>query len=121
MFVGAATIISDLAPPGRGAEAASYFSVAVFGGLGIGPVIGETVIGHDRFAAGLLTAAAFAALASALALLTPRGRHGRSDAHRAGPRFHRAAIPTRPRAGARHRRVRDASTRSCPSTRCPSG
>ncbi|HZX55997.1 MAG TPA: MFS transporter, partial [Ilumatobacteraceae bacterium] len=29
LFVGAATSISDLAPPGRGAEAASYFSVAV--------------------------------------------------------------------------------------------
>ncbi|MGZ4806396.1 MAG: MFS transporter, partial [Ilumatobacteraceae bacterium] len=55
VFVGAATSISDLAPPDRGAEAASYFSVAVFGGLGIGPVISETVIGRDRFDAGLLT------------------------------------------------------------------
>ena len=52
LFVGAATSISDLAPPGRGAEAASYFSVAVFGGLGIGPVISESVIGSDRFDAG---------------------------------------------------------------------
>ena len=107
VFVGAATSISDLAPPGRGAEAASYFSVAVFGGLGIGPVIGESVIGRDRFDAGLLTAAAFAALASALAMLTPAGiRHHDDDGER-GPRFHRAAIPTGSGAGARRRWFRD--------------
>ncbi len=94
VFVGAATSISDLAPPGRGAEAASYFSVAVFGGLGIGPVISESVIGRDRFDAGLLTAAAFAALAAVLATLTPAGiRHHHHEAA-PGPRFHRAAIPS---------------------------
>ncbi len=94
VFVGAATSISDLAPTGRGAEAASYFSVAVFAGLGIGPVISESVIGRDRFDAALLVAAGFAALASALAMLTPAGiRHHDIDGER-GPRFHRAAIPT---------------------------
>jgi MFS family permease len=94
VFVGAATSISDLAPPGRGAEAASYFSVAVFAGLGIGPVISESVIGVDRFDAGLWAAAGFALLASVLATLTPGGvKHHDVDA---GPvqRFHRAAIPT---------------------------
>jgi MFS family permease len=94
VFVGAATSISDMAPTGRGAEAASYFSVAVFGGLGIGPVISESVIGRDRFDAGLLTGAAFAALASALALLTPAGIRQHQDNIERGPRFHRAAIPT---------------------------
>ncbi|HEX2783256.1 MAG TPA: MFS transporter [Ilumatobacteraceae bacterium] len=94
VFVGAATSISDLAPSGRGAEAASYFSVAVFGGLGIGPVIGESVIGRDRFDAGLLTAAGFAALASVLALLTPAGMRHQQHGGERGPRFHRAAIPT---------------------------
>ena len=94
VFVGAATSISDLAPPGRGAEAASYFSVAVFAGLGIGPVISESVIGVDRFDAGLWTAAGFAVLASALAMLTPAGvKHHDANAGR-GQRFHRTAIPT---------------------------
>jgi MFS family permease len=94
LFVGAATSISDLAPPGRGAEAASYFSVAVFGGLGVGPVISESVIGKDHFDAGLWVAAGFAALASALAMLTPKGvRHHDAGGQR-GPRFYRAAIPT---------------------------
>ena len=93
LFVGAATAISDLAPPGRGAEAASYFSVAIFGGLGIGPVISESVIGKDRFDAALWVAAGFALLAAALALLTPKGlRHHDDDGGERGPRFHRAAI-----------------------------
>jgi MFS family permease len=94
LFVGAATSISDLAPPGRGAEAASYFSVAIFGGLGIGPVISESVIGKDRFDAGLWVAAGFALLASALALLTPKGVRVHDHEGDRGPRFHRAAIPT---------------------------
>jgi MFS family permease len=95
LFVGAATKISDLAPPGRGAEAASYFSVAVFGGLGIGPVISESVIGKDNFDAALWVAAGFAALAAALAMLTPKGvRHHDDDGGERGPRFYRAAIPT---------------------------
>ena len=94
VFVGAATSISGLAPPGRGAEAASYFSVAVFGGLGIGPVIGESVIGRDRFDAGLLTAAGFAVLAACLATLTPAGIRHQHRESEPGPRFHRAAIPS---------------------------
>ena len=42
MFVGAATAVQDLAPASRRGEAASYFSVAVYGGLAIGPILGET-------------------------------------------------------------------------------
>jgi MFS family permease len=41
MFVGAATAAQDLAPPSRRGEAASYFSVAVYGGLAVGPLLGE--------------------------------------------------------------------------------
>ena len=39
LFVAAATLIADLSPPHRRAEAASYFSVAVYGGIGLGPTI----------------------------------------------------------------------------------
>ena len=38
------TLIADLSPPDRRAEAASYFSVAVYVGLGIGPIIGEAML-----------------------------------------------------------------------------
>jgi MFS family permease len=43
MFVGAATAVQDLAPPARRGEATSYFSIAVYGGLAIGPLLGESV------------------------------------------------------------------------------
>jgi len=43
MFVGAATAVQDLAPPARRGEATSYFSIAVYGGLAIGPLLGEGV------------------------------------------------------------------------------
>ncbi len=46
LFVAAATLIADLSPPHRRAEAASYFSVAVYGGIGIGPTLGEWVLGE---------------------------------------------------------------------------
>ena len=100
LFVGAATMISDLAPPHRRAEAASYFSVAVFGGIGIGPIIGETLASDDDFTRGLVVASACAFAAGICAFIVPRG----GTAHAApgglpavvtdGPqhRFHRAAI-----------------------------
>ena len=62
LFVGGASLINGFAPAHRRAEAASYFSVAVFGGIGVGPIIGEAVIGHGHFSRGLLVAAAFALL-----------------------------------------------------------
>jgi MFS family permease len=72
LFVGAATLIADMAPAHRRAEAASYFSVAVFGGLGLGPVFGEWILGDDRYAATFATAGLFALSAGAFALLVPK-------------------------------------------------
>ncbi len=46
-FVGAATLVADLSPSGRRGEAASYFSVALYAGIGIGPVAGEWI--RDNF------------------------------------------------------------------------
>ena len=42
-FVGAATMITDLAPVERRGEAISYWSVAVYSGFAFGPAIGEFV------------------------------------------------------------------------------
>ena len=73
MFVGAATAIQDLAPPARRGEAASYFSVAVYGGLGGGPPIGEAIQRAHGYDAVWLSAAAVTALAAVLGWWTPRG------------------------------------------------
>ena len=72
LFVGAATLIADLAPPDRRAEAASYFSVAVFGGLGIGPIVGDLVLADDRYGRAFVVAGGFAWLAALVALAVPR-------------------------------------------------
>ena len=47
-FVGAATMITDLAPVERRGEAVSYWSVAVYGGLAFGPVLGDRVAATAR-------------------------------------------------------------------------
>ena len=94
LFVAAATLIADLSPPMRRAEAASYFSVAVYGGIGIGPSLGEWVLGDDRYALTFLVASGFAALA-ALTVLGVPSRVDRSSAPTAEgkpPLFHRAAL-----------------------------
>jgi MFS family permease len=72
LFVGAATLIADLSPPDRRAEAASYFSVAVFAGLGMGPLIGDILLGDDQFDRAFVIAGSFALLAALLALAVPR-------------------------------------------------
>ncbi len=53
VFVGAATLIADMSPRARRAEGASYFSVAVFGGIGIGPIIGEARARRRQLRAGV--------------------------------------------------------------------
>ncbi len=48
-FVGAASMITDLAPESRRGEAISYWSVAVYGGLAFGPLLGNLLLGDDHF------------------------------------------------------------------------
>jgi MFS family permease len=69
-FVGAATMVTDLAPVERRGEAISYWSVAVYGGLAFGPVLGETVIDAGGYGAVWIVASALAALAAVLGLFT---------------------------------------------------
>lgn len=81
LFVAAATLVADLAPPARRAEAASYFSVAVFGGLGVGPILGETVVSGERYHLAFGVAAGFTVLAAVLSLavssrVVPAGGRG---------------------------------------------
>jgi MFS family permease len=74
VFVGAATVINDLAPEERRGEAVSLYSLGVWGGLAIGPLLGELVLGDDRYDAVWLSAAACALLAALVALALPETR-----------------------------------------------
>jgi MFS family permease len=69
-FVGAATMITDLAPVEQRGEAISYWSVAVYGGLAFGPAIGEQVLDAGGFGWVWATSAMLAAVAVALSLGT---------------------------------------------------
>lgn len=95
-FVGAQTLASDLSPADRRAEASSYLSAAVFGGIAVGPVIGELALGDDRFALAF-TVAAGCTLASAIVALWAPPRVGPAPDPRLVARpqavwIHRAAL-----------------------------
>jgi MFS family permease len=69
-FVGAGTMIADLAPVARRGEAISYWSVAVYSGLAFGPFIGEVVLDRADYDTVWLVSAALAFAAGVLALVT---------------------------------------------------
>ena len=94
LFVGAATLIADLSPSERRAEGASYFSLAVFGGLGLGPVVGEVVLNGGGYRAVFLTAALACLTAAVISLAVPNRVAGVAEAPagRGQRGFHRAAL-----------------------------
>jgi MFS family permease len=89
-FTAAASAIADMAPDERRGEAISFFSLALWTGIAIGPVVGEGVLHGGRFSLVWLVSAAFGLLAGGLALrvrvpgLAREGRHGQL--------IHRAAL-----------------------------
>lgn len=69
-FVGAGTMVTDLAPASRRGEAISYWSIAVYGGLAFGPSLGETLLRGDRFALVWTVSAGLALLSAAIGCFT---------------------------------------------------
>ena len=90
-FVGAATMITDLAPAERMGEAISYWSVAVYGGFAFGPALGDYVRGASRYELAFVVSAALALAAALVGLLTVEvPREVDEWAH--GPLLNRAAV-----------------------------
>ncbi len=90
-FVGAATMVTDLAPVSRRGEAISYWSVAVYGGLAFGPVIGEAAL-DESYSAVWLTAFALAAVATVLSLFTREVERPQRQEEMKEPLINRAAV-----------------------------
>lgn len=91
LFTGAVTMIGDLAPPGRQSEAVSFFTLSLYGGLGIGAIIGEAVMTNLGYSSLWLVAAALAGAGFLLALPLGETRpDGAGD--QPGRLVHRAAI-----------------------------
>ena len=91
-YVGAASAINDLAPDERRGEALSYFSLSLFGGVGLGPVLGETVLDIASYDAAWLIAAVFAALAALIGLAIPETRPQDEEVGRSSRLVHPAAL-----------------------------
>ena len=70
-FTGSATLVADMSPPDRRAEALSYFSVALFAGLGIGPLLGQAVYSASGAGAAFVVAGALALAGSLVATRVP--------------------------------------------------
>lgn len=93
-FVGAGTMITDLAPVERRGEAISYWSVAVYSGLAFGPYLGEALLGDGQFGRVWTVSAALGLAAGFLALATRETMQPTEPdpgAHRQ-PLLHRAAL-----------------------------
>lgn len=71
LLVGAATMVTDVAPESRRGEALSIYSLGLWAGLALGPLLGELVLGDDRFLAVWLLAAGFCLVAAAIGTLLP--------------------------------------------------
>jgi MFS family permease len=72
LFVAAMTLIADLSPSDRRAEAASYFSVAVYAGIGIGPIVGEAMLSSSGFRSAFALSGLFAIAAALVSTTVPR-------------------------------------------------
>ena len=92
-FVGAATAAQDLAPDHRRGEAASYFSLAVYVGMGAGPMLGEVLSRRYGFDAVCLVAGGLCLVSAALARSVPRDLGRNPNAALRPDRFlHPAAV-----------------------------
>lgn len=73
-YTAAATVATDLAPEGRRADYLARFSLFLYGGLAIGPAVGEAVVRNNGYRWTWLVAGAAAALSLVVALCLPETR-----------------------------------------------
>jgi MFS family permease len=90
-YIGAAARIADLAPRERTGEAMSYFSVALYLGLAVGPTLGETVVGDGHYDRAWLTATILTLICITLASFVREGERPARSTER-GPLIHPAGL-----------------------------
>ena len=91
-FVAGFALLADIAPPERMGEAQSYNSLGLYGGLGLGPPLGELLLERWGFDAAWFGAAALAALAAVLTLAIAEPDRG-PDSEGHGALIHRPSVP----------------------------
>ena len=90
-YTGAASVINDLAPDERRGEALSYFSLALFGGMAVGPIAGEALLHASGFDSVWILAAVAAGAAALLGIPLPDTRP-KVEERTVGRLLHRAAV-----------------------------
>ena len=91
VFVGSGTIVADIAPFDRRGEALSIYTIGFWGGLAIGPIAGEAILGSDRFDLVWFAAAACGVIAALVGLAIPETRPETTE-QSSGKLIHPAAI-----------------------------
>ena len=94
-FVGAATATQDLASDERRGEASSYFSLAIYVGLGFGPFLGEFINERADFETVCQVALSLSLVSALLAFAVPAKPpvfEGSEDKPRSKAFLHRAAV-----------------------------
>jgi MFS family permease len=91
-FVGAASAVADLAPEDRRGEALSLFSLALYAGIGLGPIFGEAALTALGFGAAWVVAGTLAAVAGVLGLAIRETRPPTEADRLPQPLIHRGAI-----------------------------
>ncbi|HEX3326134.1 MAG TPA: MFS transporter [Actinomycetota bacterium] len=91
-YVGGASAINDLAPEERRGEALSFFSLALYAGLALGPVLGETVLNHTHYHSAWIASALCAFVAFLLGVGVPDTREEIEGGSRSGRIIHPAAV-----------------------------
>lgn len=74
VFVAAFAAEADLAPPERRGEALTFFSLSLYAGIAVGPLIGEAAFGAAGFAGVWIASAVVAGIAAVVALAVPETR-----------------------------------------------
>ncbi|MBA3688203.1 MAG: MFS transporter [Chloroflexi bacterium] len=82
VFVAAFAAEADLAPAERRGEALTYFSLSLYAGIAVGPLIGEAAFDKGGFPAVWIASAVMAGIAALVALAVPETR----PADEPGPR-----------------------------------
>jgi MFS family permease len=91
-FTGSSTLVADMAPEERRAQLLSYFSVALFMGLGAGPLIGQALYTSDGATATFLAAGLLGLVASVVAARVPEPPSPTHQGARSGAFLNRRAI-----------------------------
>jgi len=74
VFVAAFAAEADLAPPERRGEALTFFSLSLYVGIAVGPLIGEAAFAVGEFPAVWIASAVIAGIAGVVALAVPETR-----------------------------------------------